>query len=138
MASKGPRSKLDHETRARRQKALEAPRGEPRRTKTHWDHLLGEMAWLAKEFDAERKWKLSMAKRIAQRANKGVVDQATKDERKQKEEEVRLRKVALNISKDVKKFWTKIEKLASSLWLSVYLEHHIFQYTKPYAIYIWV
>ncbi|EEC73812.1 hypothetical protein OsI_08529 [Oryza sativa Indica Group] len=84
MASKGPRSKLDHETRARRQKALEAPRGEPRRTKTHWDHLLGEMAWLAKEFDAERKWKLSMAKRIAQRANKGVVDQATKDERKQK------------------------------------------------------
>uniref|UniRef100_J3LG01 DNA helicase n=1 Tax=Oryza brachyantha TaxID=4533 RepID=J3LG01_ORYBR len=110
MASKGPRSKLDHETRARRQKALEAPR-EPRRPKTHWDHLLGEMTWLAKEFDSERKWKLSMAKKIAQRANKGVVDQATKDERKQKEEEVRLRKVALNISKDVKKFWTKIEKL---------------------------
>uniref|UniRef100_A0A0D9VJP4 DNA helicase n=1 Tax=Leersia perrieri TaxID=77586 RepID=A0A0D9VJP4_9ORYZ len=100
MASKGPRSKLDHETRARRQKALEAPR-EPRRPKTHWDHLLGEMTWLAKEFDSERKWKLSMAKKIAQRANKGVVDQATKDERKQKEEEVRLRKVAVNISKDV-------------------------------------
>ncbi|KAL5213101.1 hypothetical protein ABZP36_023948 [Zizania latifolia] len=110
MASKGPRSKLDHETRARRQKALEAPR-EPRRPKTHWDHLLGEMTWLAKEFDSERKWKLSMAKKIAQRANKGVVDQATKDERKQKEEELRLKKVALNISKDVKKFWTKIEKL---------------------------
>ncbi|KAG8059822.1 hypothetical protein GUJ93_ZPchr0002g26685 [Zizania palustris] len=110
MASKGPRSKLDHETRARRQKALEAPR-EPRRPKTHWDHLLAEMTWLAKEFDSERKWKLSMAKKIAQRANKGVVDQATKDERKQKEEELRLKKVALNISKDVKKFWTKIEKL---------------------------
>lgn len=29
------------------------------------------------------------------------------------EEEQRMRKVALNISKDVKKFWTKIEKLAS-------------------------
>lgn len=29
------------------------------------------------------------------------------------EEELRMRKVALNISKDVKKFWTKIEKLAS-------------------------
>ncbi|GJM86482.1 hypothetical protein PR202_ga02346 [Eleusine coracana subsp. coracana] len=36
------------------------------------------------EFDSERKWKLSMAKRIAQRANKSIVDQATKDERKQK------------------------------------------------------
>ncbi|XP_062222377.1 protein PHOTOPERIOD-INDEPENDENT EARLY FLOWERING 1-like isoform X2 [Phragmites australis] len=110
MASKGPRSKLDHETRARRQKALEAPR-EPRRPKVHWDHVLAEMVWLAKEFDSERKWKLSMAKRIAQRANKSIVNQATKGERKQKEEEHRMRKVALNISKDVKKFWIKIEKL---------------------------
>lgn len=110
MASKGPRSKLDHETRARRQKALEAPR-EPRRPKVHWDHVLAEMLWLSKEFDSERKWKLSMAKKIAQRANKSIVDQATKGERKQKEEEHRMRKVALNISKDVKKFWIKIEKL---------------------------
>ncbi|XP_014752353.1 protein PHOTOPERIOD-INDEPENDENT EARLY FLOWERING 1 isoform X3 [Brachypodium distachyon] len=110
MASKGARSKLDHETRARRKKALEAPR-EPRKPKVHWDHVLGEMVWLAKEFESERKWKLSMAKKIAQRANMGIVDQATKDEKKQKEGEYRLRKVALNISKDVKKFWTKIEKL---------------------------
>ncbi|AQK73658.1 Protein PHOTOPERIOD-INDEPENDENT EARLY FLOWERING 1 [Zea mays] len=113
MASKGPRSRLDHDTRARRQKALEAPR-EPRRPKVHWDHVLAEMLWLAKEFDSERKWKLSMAKKIAQRANKSIVDQAAKGERKQKEEEHRMRKVAVNISKDVKKFWIKIEKLASS------------------------
>ncbi|AQK73672.1 Protein PHOTOPERIOD-INDEPENDENT EARLY FLOWERING 1, partial [Zea mays] len=110
MASKGPRSRLDHDTRARRQKALEAPR-EPRRPKVHWDHVLAEMLWLAKEFDSERKWKLSMAKKIAQRANKSIVDQAAKGERKQKEEEHRMRKVAVNISKDVKKFWIKIEKL---------------------------
>lgn len=81
MASKGARSKLDHETRARRKKALEAPR-EPRKPKVHWDHVLGEMVWLAKEFESERKWKLSMAKKIAQRANMGIVDQATKDEKK--------------------------------------------------------
>lgn len=31
------------------------------------------------------------------------------------EEEQKLRKVALNISKDVKKFWVKIEKLVSLL-----------------------
>ncbi|TVT99739.1 hypothetical protein EJB05_54878 [Eragrostis curvula] len=100
MASKGPRSKLDHETRARRQKALEAPK-EPPRPKVHWDYVLEEMLWLSKEFDSERKWKLSMAKKIAQRANKSIADQATKGERKQKEEEHRMRKVALNISKDV-------------------------------------
>ncbi|KAK3227231.1 hypothetical protein Dsin_007093 [Dipteronia sinensis] len=110
MASKGPRSKLDHETRARRQKALEAPR-EPRRPKTHWDHVLEEMVWLSKDFESERKWKLAQAKKVALRASKGLLDQATRGEKKLKEEEHRLRKVALNISKDVKKFWIKIEKL---------------------------
>ncbi|XP_073007185.1 protein PHOTOPERIOD-INDEPENDENT EARLY FLOWERING 1 isoform X1 [Typha latifolia] len=110
MASKGPRSKLDHETRARRQKALEAPR-EPPRPKTHWDHVLEEMIWLSKDFESERKWKLAQAKKVALRASKNVLDQATRGEKKLKEEEQRLKKVALNISKDVKKFWMKIEKL---------------------------
>ncbi|KAI4348769.1 hypothetical protein L6164_009450 [Bauhinia variegata] len=110
MASKGPRSKLDHESRAKRQKALEAPR-EPRRPKTHWDHVLEEMVWLSKDFESERKWKLAQAKKVALRASKGMLDQATRGEKKMKEEEQRLRKVALNISKDVKKFWMKIEKL---------------------------
>lgn len=110
MASKGPRSKLDHETRARRQKALEAPKG-PWRPKTHWDHVLEEMVWLSKDFESERKWKLALAKKVAIRASKGMLDQATRGEKKVKEEEQRLRKVAVNISKDVKKFWMKIEKL---------------------------
>ncbi|KAJ0628242.1 putative DNA helicase chromatin remodeling SNF2 family [Helianthus annuus] len=110
MASKGPRSKLDHESRAKRQKALEAPK-EPQRPRTHWDHLIEEMVWLSKDFESERKWKLALAKKIAIRASKGMVDQATRGERKVKEEELRMKKVALNISKDVKKFWTKIEKL---------------------------
>ncbi|XP_012570467.1 protein PHOTOPERIOD-INDEPENDENT EARLY FLOWERING 1 isoform X2 [Cicer arietinum] len=110
MASKGPRSKFDHEYRAKRHKALEAPR-EPRRPKTHWDHVLEEMVWLSKDFESERKWKLAQAKKVALKASKGMLDQATRGEKKIKEEEQRLRKVALNISKDVKKFWTKIEKL---------------------------
>ncbi|KAL5545473.1 hypothetical protein UlMin_005160 [Ulmus minor] len=110
MASKGPRPRLDHETRVRRQKALEAPR-EPRRSKTHWDHVLEEMVWLSKDFESERKWKLAQAKKVALRASKGMLDPAMRGEKKMKEEEQRLKKVALNISKDVKKFWVKIEKL---------------------------
>ncbi|GAB4843785.1 Pharynx and intestine in excess protein 1 [Ancistrocladus abbreviatus] len=110
MASKGPRSKLDHETRARRQKALEAPR-EPHRPKTHWDHVLAEMIWLSKDFESERKWKIAQAKKVALRASKGKLDQAMRGEKRMKEEEQRMRKIALSISKDVKKFWTKIEKL---------------------------
>ncbi|GMH08205.1 hypothetical protein Nepgr_010045 [Nepenthes gracilis] len=110
MTSKGPRSKIDHDTRARRQKALEAPR-EPRRPTCHWDHVLEEMVWLSKDFESERKWKLSQAKKVALRASKGMLDQATRGEKRMKEEEQRMRKIALGISKEVKKFWTKIEKL---------------------------
>ncbi|KAJ0612854.1 putative DNA helicase chromatin remodeler HSA family [Helianthus annuus] len=83
MASKGPRSKLDHESRAKRQKALEPPK-EPQRPRTHWDHLIEEMVWLSKDFESERKWKLALAKKIAIRASKGMVDQATRGERKVK------------------------------------------------------
>ncbi|MCI04674.1 protein PHOTOPERIOD-INDEPENDENT EARLY FLOWERING 1-like, partial [Trifolium medium] len=79
--------------------------------KTHWDHVLEEMVWLSKDFESERKWKLAQAKKVSLKASKGMLDQATRGEKKMKEEEQRLRKVALNISKDVKKFWTKIEKL---------------------------
>ncbi|XP_058771334.1 protein PHOTOPERIOD-INDEPENDENT EARLY FLOWERING 1 isoform X2 [Vicia villosa] len=110
MASKGQRSKVDHDYKAKRPKALEAPK-DPRRPKTHWDHVLEEMVWLSKDFESERKWKLAQAKKVSLKASKGMLDQATRGEKKMKEEEQRLRKVALNISKDVKKFWTKIEKL---------------------------
>ncbi|ANM64835.1 SNF2 domain-containing protein / helicase domain-containing protein [Arabidopsis thaliana] len=107
MASKSGKSKPDNESRAKRQKTLEAPK-EPRRPKTHWDHVLEEMAWLSKDFESERKWKLAQAKKVALRASKGMLDQASREERKLKEEEQRLRKVALNISKDMKKFWMKV------------------------------
>lgn len=134
------------------------------------------------DFESERKWKLAQAKKVALRASKGMLDQATRGEKKLKvlfllsqtefllrsflyrkfhlaknwlmsytswkqrrlklllkflcvflwmlmsafhcdqEEEQRLRKVALNISKDVKKFWIKIEKLVSLsilIWSSI-------------------
>ncbi|XP_078444362.1 SNF2 domain-containing protein / helicase domain-containing protein isoform X2 [Wolffia australiana] len=94
------------------QKALEAPKEPPRR-KTHWDYVLEEMVWLSKDFESERKWKLSQAKKVAVRVIKNTLDPATKEEKKFKEEEQRLKKLASNIAKDVKKFWIKIEKLVS-------------------------
>lgn len=110
MSSKGAKSRPDSDSKPKRHKTLEAPK-EPRRPKTHWDHVIEEMIWLSKDFESERKWKLAQAKKVALRASKGMVDQASREERKLKEEEQRLRKVALNISKDVKKFWIKVEKL---------------------------
>eukprot|EP01018_Ginkgo_biloba_P038738 Gb_04357 [translate_table: standard] len=92
------------------EEVLEPPK-EPVRPRAHWDHVLEEMVWLAKDFESERKWKLGQAKRVAIRASKSRLDQASRGEKRLKEEEQRLRRVAINISKDVKKFWMKIEKL---------------------------
>ncbi|KAH7841960.1 hypothetical protein Vadar_023539 [Vaccinium darrowii] len=71
------------------------------------DHVLEEMVWLSKDFESEKKWKLAQVKKVTIRASKGMLD----PEKKVKGEEQRMRKVALNISKDVKKFWLKIEKV---------------------------
>jgi hypothetical protein len=36
----------------------------PRRRRTHWDTVLEEMAWLANDFNEERKWKIAAASRM--------------------------------------------------------------------------
>ena len=41
---------------ATRATAAAPPHPEPRRNPDHWDALLREMAWLAKEFAKERRW----------------------------------------------------------------------------------
>ncbi|KAJ7539803.1 hypothetical protein O6H91_11G109200 [Diphasiastrum complanatum] len=84
---------------------------EPYHTKAHWDFVLDEMSWLAKDFERERKWKLGQARKVALRLSKTQLDVETKELKRQKEEEQRLRRIASNIAKDVKKFWTKVEKL---------------------------
>jgi E1A-binding protein p400 len=37
---------------------------EPPRPKAHWDYLLEEMQWLAADFQQERKWKKTCARKV--------------------------------------------------------------------------
>lgn len=37
---------------------------DPPRNKTHWDYLLEEMQWMAIDFEQERKWKRSAARKV--------------------------------------------------------------------------
>lgn len=41
------------------------PWPEPKTVKYHWDHVVDEAMWLAKEFQKERKTKLAQVKRTA-------------------------------------------------------------------------
>ena len=84
---------------------------EPPREKAHWDYLLEEMTWLATDFAQERKWKKNTAKKCATMIMKYHRDKDNQKQREQREEQQRIRKVASFIAKEVRSFWSNVEKL---------------------------
>lgn len=84
---------------------------EPPRNKVHWDYLLAEMTWLANDFKEERKWKIALAKKVSKAVLKYFQAREIEEQKIIKEREQKLRKIAKNISSEVKKFWSQIEKL---------------------------
>ncbi|XP_050722344.1 helicase domino-like [Eriocheir sinensis] len=84
---------------------------EPPRAKAHWDYLLEEMVWLSADFAQERKWKKAAAKKCARMVQKYFQDKALQAQKAEKEQEMRLRKVAGFIAKEIRTFWSNVEKL---------------------------
>ncbi|KAG2393435.1 hypothetical protein C9374_006966 [Naegleria lovaniensis] len=85
---------------------------EPKRNRSHWDYLLEEMEFIAKDFAQSRKWKVTTAKKYAKSVAKYHQQLEQQEIKKQKEIELNLRKQASKIAKLVKKdFWEKIAKL---------------------------
>jgi E1A-binding protein p400 len=91
---------------------------EPVRPKTHWDYLLEEMAWLAQDFAAERKWKKTAAKKHAKLVQKQAQDAEQLAEKRKKEEEQKLKKIAAFCAREVRNFWGKVEKVRLSFEIS--------------------
>ncbi|XP_060810782.1 helicase domino [Amyelois transitella] len=84
---------------------------EPPRAKTHWDYLLEEMAWLAQDFAHERKWKKQAAKKCARAVQKYFQDKAMAAQKAEKAQELQLRKIAAFAAKEIRTFWSNVEKL---------------------------
>ncbi|EDW36128.1 GL16840 [Drosophila persimilis] len=84
---------------------------EPSRPKAHWDYLLDEMAWLAADFAQERKWKKNAAKKCAKMVQKYFQEKANAAQRAEKAQELHLKRVASFIAREVKCFWSNVEKL---------------------------
>ncbi|KAK0055030.1 helicase domino [Biomphalaria pfeifferi] len=84
---------------------------EPPRQKAHWDYLLEEMTWLAADFIQERKWKKAASKKLARMVANHFREQEQKEMRAEKEEGLKLKKIASHLAKMVKEFWTNIEKV---------------------------
>ena len=84
---------------------------EPPRNKAHWDYLLEEMVWLAADFAQERKWKKANAKKCAKMVQKYFQDKAIMQKKEEKSQELKLRKLANFMAKEVKNFWANVNKL---------------------------
>ncbi|XP_074029357.1 domino helicase isoform X2 [Leptinotarsa decemlineata] len=81
------------------------------RTKAHWDFLLEEMVWLAADFAQERKWKKAAAKKCARMVQKYFQDKALAAQKAEKAHEQNLRRIASFCAKEIKIFWSNVEKL---------------------------
>lgn len=84
---------------------------EPPRPKTHWDYLLEEMRWLSSDFDAERKWKRKAAKKCALMVYRYHQEKRSKQERAEREHLQHIKKVAAAQAKEIRSFWSSIEKI---------------------------
>lgn len=86
---------------------------EPQRPKAHWDYLLEEMTWMATDFAQERKWKKAAAKKCARMVQKHFHDKALAAQKAEKAQELQLKRIASFIAKEIKIFWSDVEKLVS-------------------------
>lgn len=86
---------------------------EPQRPKAHWDYLLEEMTWMATDFAQERKWKKAAAKKCARMVQKYFHDKALAAQKAEKAQEMQLKRIASFIAKEIKMFWSDVEKLVS-------------------------
>ena len=91
------------------------PIAEPSRSPSTWDYLLGEMEWMSKYFEKERKMKISNAKKFVKSSQQYLRQKRESQERVQSET-VKLRvKVTSRVCKIVKKYWKAIEKISLHL-----------------------
>ena len=107
------------------------PKGpEPKRDKCHWDYLLEEMQWLAKDVNKERKWKLAQAKKWSKAVVRSNLDVESRKRKRIKDAELERKKTAAWIAKQVSRFWIQVEKL-------VLFKHQVsYEQQKKKALYV--
>ncbi|XP_056626617.1 helicase SRCAP isoform X1 [Triplophysa dalaica] len=84
---------------------------EPVRPKVQWDYLCEEMQWLSADFAQERRWKRGVARKVVRMVMRHHEELRQKEERAKREEHAKLRRVASSIAKEVRSFWSSVEKV---------------------------
>jgi hypothetical protein len=80
---------------------------------THWDFLMKEMMWLATDFQAERKRHGSSRRKLCNGIRLGHTSKAARQAREISDAVVKRKKLAARLGREVKGWWTKIERVVS-------------------------
>ncbi|XP_077358153.1 uncharacterized protein srcap isoform X2 [Festucalex cinctus] len=84
---------------------------EPPRPKVHWDYLCEEMQWLSADFAQERRWKRGVARKVVRMVMRHHEEVRQKEEKAKRDEQAKIRRVASSIAKEVRAFWSSVEKV---------------------------
>jgi len=85
---------------------------EPPRRKTHHDYLLEEMSWMATDFQAERRWKMAVAKKVAHAVLKYHSEKKLKGSSGDEGKEGVARRNATAVAREVERFWGALGAIA--------------------------
>eukprot|EP01031_Cornospumella_fuschlensis_P033753 gene33753-40842_t len=83
----------------------------PKKPECQWDYVLKEVCWLADDFQKERVRLANNAKKLVKATEAFAKTADQRREKKTKEELVLLKKVSTKVSREVRKYWLKINQL---------------------------
>jgi len=89
---------------------LESP-DTPPKLETHRDYLLKEMAWMAADFEVERKRHTILRKKRSKAIVQHFKGMKSRRQKKEREREIAIKKLAGRVSRLVKNFWVKIDRI---------------------------
>ncbi len=88
--------------------------------KTHWDLLLREMEWMAKDFEREKKTKTGNARKLCRANSKYLGERQIVSERYERQKKQEVKRNASLISRMVQQYWKSMDKIVRHNYAVVY------------------
>ena len=100
---------------------------EPEKNKTLWDYLLQDMKWMQDDFEKERKNKRKLGLNIVKQIRKHLNSKQSEAIKNIKRQEQNMQRRYLNLSRAVKTYWLKIDKITNFNYNTQYNKEKIIQ-----------
>ena len=100
---------------------------EPEKNKTLWDYLLMDMKWMQGDFEKERKHKRKLGLNFVKQIKKHLNSKQTEEIKNIKRQEQNMQRRYLNLSRAVKAYWQKIDKITNYNYNTQYNKEKIIQ-----------